>query len=123
MEPPEISDLSDLIRKHTASKILPLSVRTGVGLDEMRRAIVARLSEKSFEAHEGVIVTNVRHRVALDRAKTAIDDAVASIQQRMEPEFIAMDLRGAADALGEITGVITSDDILDRIFSEFCIGK
>lgn len=123
VEPPEISDLSDLIRKHTASKILPLSVRTGVGLDEMRRAIVARLSEKSFEAHEGVIVTNVRHRVALDRAKTAIDDAVASIQQRMEPEFIAMDLRGAADALGEITGVITSDDILDRIFSEFCIGK
>ncbi len=123
VEPSVIPCLSDMVREHATAWILPLSVRTGVGLDEVRRAVVSRFSRRSFEAHEGVIVTNLRHRTALERAKTAIGDALTSIQQRMEPEFIAMDLRGAADALGEITGVITTDEILDRIFSEFCIGK
>ncbi len=123
LEPSAISCISDIVREYSTAKILPLSVRTGMGLDEVRRAIVTRFSGLSFEAHEGVIVTNLRHHTALERAKTAIGDALTSVQQRMEPEFIAMDLRSAADALGEITGVITSDEILDRIFSEFCIGK
>ena len=118
-----VSALSNLVRGESTCEILLLSVRTGSGLDELRRTIVSRLSRESFEADEGLIVTNVRHQVALDRAKTAVDDAITSTQNRMEPEFIAMDLRGATDALGEITGVVTSDDILNRIFSEFCIGK
>lgn len=123
VEPQTISYLSNLMQEHTPARILPLSVRTGTGLDELRRTVVFLLSGGSFEANTGLIVTNVRHHMALERAKTAIDDAITSIHNRMEAEFLAMDLRGAADALGEITGVITSDDILDRIFSEFCIGK
>lgn len=119
----EISYLSNLVQEQIPSRITLLSVRTGTGLDELRSAIVSRLSGDSFEADGGLIVTNVRHQLALQRARTSIDDAITSVHTRMEPEFIAMDLRGAADALGEITGVITSDDILNRIFSEFCIGK
>ena len=53
----------------------------------------------------------------------AVGEALESARTEREPEFVALDLRAACDALGEITGAITSDDILDRIFSEFCIGK
>ena len=118
-----VSSLGSLLQEHSPCNILLLSVRRGSGLDELRRTIISRLSGESFEADSGLIVTNVRHHVALERAKGAVDDAITSVQKCMEPEFIAMDLRGAADALGEITGVVTSDDILNRIFSEFCIGK
>jgi tRNA modification GTPase len=65
----------------------------------------------------------VRHRLALERAVGCLDEALASVDGGVQPEFVAIDLRGAADALGEIVGVVTTDDILDRIFSEFCIGK
>jgi tRNA modification GTPase len=70
-----------------------------------------------------VTITNVRHRDALKRAEASLAEALDSVRNGAEPEFVAMDLRGAADALGEVTGVITSDDVLHRIFSEFCIGK
>jgi tRNA modification GTPase len=70
-----------------------------------------------------VLLTNVRHRLALERAAASTREALDATRQCIEPEFVAMDLRGAADALGEITGAITSDEILDVIFSQFCIGK
>jgi len=123
VEDQKISSLSSLVQEHSPCRVLFLSVRTGSGLDELRHTIVSQLSGESLEADAGLIVTNVRHHVALERAKTAMNEAITSIQKGMEPEFIAMDLRGATDALGEITGVVTSDDILNRIFSEFCIGK
>jgi tRNA modification GTPase len=70
-----------------------------------------------------VVLTNVRHRLALERASSSIHEALIATQRELEPEFVAMDLRGAADALGEITGVITTEEILNQIFSQFCIGK
>ncbi|HEU5091717.1 MAG TPA: hypothetical protein VFT30_03485, partial [Nitrospira sp.] len=72
---------------------------------------------------DGVVITHVRHRVSLERAGTSLQEALISIERGIEPEFVAVDLRAAADALGEIVGAITSDEVLDRIFSEFCIGK
>lgn len=86
-------------------------------------AITSRFLTLSFEANEGVVVTNVRHRVALQRAFTAIMQALSSIEGGTLAELVSVDLHEAADALGEIVGSITSDDILERIFSEFCIGK
>jgi tRNA modification GTPase len=61
--------------------------------------------------------------VALERTEASLKESLASVERGREPEFVAVDLRDAADALGEIVGVITSDEVLDRIFSEFCIGK
>ena len=71
----------------------------------------------------GAVVTNVRHRHALERAEASIEEALKSLRKRVEPEFVIVDLREAADALGEVTGAITSDEILERIFAQFCIGK
>ena len=115
--------LSDWVKERTSCKILPMSVRTGAGLEELKKSIRSHLLQASLESNEGVVVTNVRHRLALERAGASVREALDSTRRGIEPEFVAVDLRGAGDSLGEITGVITTDDILDRIFSEFCIGK
>lgn len=108
------------IRKRQA---LSLSTVTGEGLDRLRQQIVSRILPDTLEAPEGVMITNVRHQEALERTREALAQAVDTIKSGREQECLAVDLRAAADALGEITGVITSDEVLDRIFSEFCIGK
>ncbi len=114
---------ADLVKERTGCRVLAISVKTGAGLEELRRSIRGQLSQPSLESADGVLITNVRHCQALERAATSIQEALDSTRGAIAPECVAVDLRGAADALGEITGVITSDEILNRIFSEFCIGK
>ena len=104
-------------------RVVPISARTGEGLGELKRMIETLFLGPSLEASDGLIITNLRHRLALERAMSGLDQALASVGDGAQPEFVAVDLRGASDALGEIVGDITSDDILNRIFSEFCIGK
>jgi tRNA modification GTPase len=118
-----IMRLSLLAEERTGSKVIVTSVQTGAGLDELRESIRSYLLPASLESNDGSVITNVRHRQALERAEASIREAFDSVRSGAEPEFVAMDLRGAADALGEVTGTITSDEILNRIFSEFCIGK
>jgi tRNA modification GTPase len=118
-----IQPLSDALRARTKCKVLPISVRTGEGLEALKDTIRVQFGKPSFEPNDGVVITHVRHRVALERAGTSLQEALISIERGIEPEFVAVDLRAAADALGEIVGAITSDEVLDRIFSEFCIGK
>lgn len=100
-----------------------ISTITGEGLDVLRHHLRSRILPDHLEASDGVMITNVRHQAALGRAHEALTQAIDAIASGRELECLAVDLRTAADALGEITGVITSDEILDRIFSEFCIGK
>ena len=115
--------LFDALRAGTKCEVLPISARTGEGLDALKCAIRAQFVKPSFEPSDGIIVTHVRHRVALERAEASLQESLASIERHVEPEFVAVDLRDAADALGEIVGAITSDEVLNRIFAEFCIGK
>ena len=70
-----------------------------------------------------VVLTRVRHQESLNKALRQLKQAELSFSRGMSQEFIALDLRGALDALGEITGHTTADDILNHIFSQFCIGK
>ena len=76
-----------------------------------------------FEADQGELVTSERHRDALVRALEGMDRLKSTIEQGMPAEFIAADLKWSLNRLGEITGEVTTEDILERIFSEFCIGK
>ena len=100
-----------------------LSAKTGKGIDALRAAIRSQLVGAGGETTDGVMVTNVRHQAALDRAGESLRHAAQSISAGLAAELLAIDMRAAADALGEITGAITTDEILERIFSEFCIGK
>ncbi len=103
--------------------VVEVSAKTGAGLDALKAAICESLIKNPSAFSEGVVVTNLRHRLALDRAGQRMRAALDAIDERKPLEIIAMELREALDALGEIVGAVTTDDILDRIFNEFCIGK
>lgn len=123
LAPFTLQPLSEELAHRLCQRILPISTRTGEGLDELKTAITSRFLTGSFEAYEGVVITNVRHRAALEQATTAIMQAMSSINGGGQAELLAVDLHDAADALGEIIGTLTSDDVLAHIFSQFCIGK
>lgn len=100
-----------------------VSAVTGEGIDRLRGMVHNQLVSGGGDATEGVMVTNIRHQTALLRAAGALDHAGNSVLMGLPAELIALDVQTAADALGEITGEITSDEILEKIFAEFCIGK
>ncbi len=101
---------------------LRVSATTGAGLDAVRRALLARAG---WQAHgDGVFTARARHVDALRRARAHVGDAIGRCAAGDAAlELVAEELRQAHDALGEITGRYTPDDLLGAIFSRFCIGK
>jgi tRNA modification GTPase len=104
-------------------KSVKVSATTGTGLNNLRNALVETTLKGGDGSERSVVVTNVRHRNALERAWQSLSFALKSAREQQTGDFIAADLRAALDALGEIVGVVTTDDILNNIFSKFCIGK
>jgi tRNA modification GTPase len=97
-----------------------VSALTGEGLDELRRGVVFRLQETVDRSASGIGI-NARHAAALGRATEALERAAGAAEGALD--LAAADLREALDAVGEISGRVLTDDILDRIFATFCIGK
>lgn len=100
-----------------------LSCQTGKGLDDLREAIANIVRQGTINAREHAWAVNQRHQTALAQTKESLLKAHEAAMTGLSPEFIAMDLRGALDSLGLIIGATYTEDILDRIFSDFCIGK
>lgn len=103
--------------------VVEISAHTGQGLDDLRSAISDMIWAGRTHAVEGALVTNVRHRLALETAQRAVLAARKAVEDGLTEEYVAADLREALDALGEIVGLTLSEDIIDRIFASFCIGK
>ncbi|HFE53104.1 MAG TPA: tRNA uridine-5-carboxymethylaminomethyl(34) synthesis GTPase MnmE, partial [Bacteroidetes bacterium] len=103
-----------------------VSALTGEGLEKLEEELV-RLAVGSQEGKSGGesdwLVTTVRQFEALVRAKEALERARGTLDQGLSSEFTALELREALDTIGEITGEVTTDEILDRIFANFCVGK
>lgn len=91
------------------------------GLDELSE-LLADLGEE-LTSGEGVLLSRARHLESVREAIEALERAREAIDREMEHEFVAVDLRDALDALGEIVGHVSTEDILGEIFSEFCVGK
>jgi tRNA modification GTPase len=100
-----------------------ISAKTGAGLDALRDVIADVVWGGQTVPRAGVLVTNVRHRLALEHTREAVDCAARAVAQGLTEEYVASDIREALDALGEILGVTLAQDIIDRIFENFCIGK
>ncbi len=99
-----------------------VSALKGDGIEYLRKGLLKlALSEQTNEA--SVVVTNARHRDALARSRKSLKMALETLKSGKSGEFVALDLRAGLNALGEITGEITTEDVLDNIFSKFCIGK
>jgi tRNA modification GTPase len=87
--------------------------------------LVSRLKEYIQTNKNGndIVVSNLRHYEALQQASNALEQVLNAIQQQMSGELLSLDIRKAIFHLGEITGEITTEDLLGNIFSKFCIGK
>jgi tRNA modification GTPase len=103
-----------------------VSSKTDEGLDVLRKRVRARLEGGDGPVRETAALTNVRHIALLERAREALGRALAAVEAAGGPapeEFVLTDLQDAREALEEVTGKRTSEDLLRHIFSRFCIGK
>lgn len=116
-------DLAGLVGGRPDCAVACISAKSGAGLDGLKDRLRELVVRGDFEPGESPTVTRLRHLTALIRAKESLTITLESVVKGLSGEFVAVDLRAAIDALGEITGAVTTDDILDRIFKEFCIGK
>lgn len=107
---------------HLRSKITPLSAKIGEGLEDLKSAIVRPFSPEDVTT-SGFLVTDARHHDLLVRAVAEIEQSLDQLNQRMSEEIVLIGLHNALRYLGEITGETTTEDMLTRIFSTFCIGK
>ncbi len=103
--------------------VLNISATRGNGLEELKNTILNSCLKSWKEGKEGVVVTNLRHKTALGNALEALNRAAQTFTENQPIEIIALELRDSLDKLGEIVGAVTTEDILNRIFSDFCIGK
>jgi tRNA modification GTPase len=122
---PQVLYGEELRRQGLTLPILDFSATTAIGLDHLRDELI-----RTIEALAGggtpvttIAISRERHRAALAEAGEALEAAHAAAVASMPPEIVAVDIALATEALGSITGTISSEDILDAIFREFCIGK
>ncbi|MEJ5351591.1 MAG: tRNA uridine-5-carboxymethylaminomethyl(34) synthesis GTPase MnmE [Melioribacteraceae bacterium] len=100
-----------------------ISAKTGEGIENLFHKLKEKAIGTNVYTEKTAIVSNIRHYNALKKAKEHLINAKNSILEKLTGEFIAVDLRNAENALSEIIGKVTTDDILNNIFSKFCIGK
>ena len=108
-------------RDEGAADAISMSAKTGAGLEELIAAIKTLAGYKDLG--EGAFTARQRHLDALERAQKHFREGKDALEKTKSGELLAEELRLAQKALGEITGTFSSDELLGRIFSEFCIGK
>jgi tRNA modification GTPase len=111
------------LQHHDTYTTVQISANTGAGLDLLRAAIKAAIGITDGAQDAGMFLARRRHLDALQRAAHSVSKGQQQLQDNMAGELLAEELKHAQLALSEITGQFTSDDLLGRIFSEFCIGK
>ena len=104
-------------------EMLAVSAHSGAGLPELISAIVARLSSSAGDERQLLGTTAARSFDALQKASLSLERALTIARKESDQELLAIEVRDALDELGAIAGEVYTDDILDRIFSRFCIGK
>ena len=100
-----------------------VSAKTGQGIDEAQNVILKQISGEMNADRDGFMITNLRHCQALEKALDGLEHGTVALQKGMSEEFALFDLRVALDAVGEITGETDMENLLDEIFSRFCVGK
>jgi len=133
----DISDLSIIetptiivANKMDASKLKKNIPENHIQISAKNKENIHKLKEDIYNSSisnkidmSGIIVTNERHYNLLQEAKTSLENIVTGLETQLPADLIAMDIRQASISLGEITGTITTDDLLGNIFGKFCIGK
>jgi tRNA modification GTPase len=119
------SDLMiDELKSHISNieNCLLISAKNQIGLEQLRQKIFAFVSYDQ-ETQSQFIVSNARHFESLNKANDSLKQVLTGIENQLSLDLIALELRNAIIAIGEITGEVSNDEILGNIFSKFCIGK
>jgi tRNA modification GTPase len=106
-----------------AFPVINTSVLTGEGLDTLKKTIVSGILESNVDISASDIVFTMRQKVVICKALEIVEQISDSLAEGIGHELIAIDLRRAVDTIGEVTGEVVTDDILDVVFSTFCVGK
>lgn len=109
-------DVSDTV-------VVKTSCVTEGGIDELETILLKQVLGGLLESSDEVLVSSVRQKDALDRTLSLVRQAIHSCEQKLSPELVAVDIRETLDCLGLLIGDIVTDDMLDVLFSQFCIGK
>ncbi|MGL4947400.1 MAG: tRNA uridine-5-carboxymethylaminomethyl(34) synthesis GTPase MnmE [Cetobacterium sp.] len=105
-------------------KWIKISALEKIGIDLMEKEIYSYIVSGQVEdSSEKLVITNIRHRSALEKTKIAVENIFQTINMGLPMDLIAVDLKEALDSLSEVTGEISNEDLLDHIFSNFCVGK
>jgi len=120
--PPRLS-LETLHSLNGRAPVITLSAKMGMGLESLVRTITDMALNEKAGATEAQWLLNARHQAALEQAQAALAHALEAARTGAFEECVALDIRAALGALGEIIGETTTEDLLDQIFSKFCIGK
>ncbi len=103
-------------------EVLFLSAKEGIGVEELKNSLLEKVNLHHINTSE-TLVSNIRHVEALKNTEKALYNVLNNIDNPITSDFLAMDIKQALHYLGEITGTVTTDDLLENIFSKFCIGK
>ncbi len=116
-------DLQEEAREERISYDLKISAVNDTNIDDLKKKMKDRALEQKDYDTSSILVTSSRHRDGLQKARENVRSAINALDQGMTGDFLSIDLRAALKDLGTITGEITNEDVLDSIFSRFCIGK
>lgn len=100
-----------------------ISAKNEIGIDKLEELIVSAVLQGKIHSSNDLFITNVRHKEVLTKTLQHLFEVLRGAEEEMTLDFLSIDLRAAWEALGEMTGDTTGEDLLDRIFSDFCIGK
>ena len=103
--------------------IIKLSAKTGEGVEELYNVIVELFNINELELDKGEIITNIRHKTQIKKAIESIKNSVISIKENMPIDIVSINIKEILINLGDITGDNVTDDIINKIFSKFCLGK
>ncbi|MCL4477812.1 MAG: tRNA uridine-5-carboxymethylaminomethyl(34) synthesis GTPase MnmE [Deltaproteobacteria bacterium] len=117
----DIEEIKRIRTLFSPYQVFTISAKTKQGLDELERAISLYQTKSDIEGN--LVISRERHKQAMEHTELALRNAIELLAQQAFPEIIAEEVDSAIMAISELTGEITPEDILDKIFSEFCIGK
>lgn len=116
-------DMSEVERLADGRKIVPVSVKEDQGIEELEKTIADMFISGQIEGDDLTYVSNARHIGLLNRALQSVCDGLEGIENGIPVDIVQIDMTKAWELLGEITGEIVHDELIDTLFSQFCLGK
>ena len=117
---PDFATVSD---RFPGEKIVEISALYGDGLEQLKDAVFHTILGRRLDTETSVVAPNQRHKLCLEKSLEAVNRALVLLEGQSSAELIALEVQEALGHLGEVIGLTTTEDLLDQIFSQFCIGK